>query len=81
MYYNKNSKWHIVFPCGDKTRLSVVEICNGLEYELSDYSVASRNSFDNPMDAHLYAKDLADKHKLDYRADTDVVGHEANYLD
>lgn len=63
-----SSKWHIVYPCGDRKRLSVVEICAGLEYELSDYAVASRESFDDPESADGYAAELAKKHGLEFRS-------------
>ena len=53
------SKYHIVYPSGDKSKLAVVEICEGLEYELSDYSLASRQSFVAENEAKAYAKFLA----------------------
>lgn len=70
-----SSKYHIVFPCGDKTKLSVVEICEGLEYELQDYMVASRESFYTKEDASDYAVDLAKKHNLSFNKPDN------NYLD
>lgn len=63
------SKWHIVYPCGDRTKLSVVEICEGLEYELIDYAVASRQEFPNPYLAAKYAKELAREHCKIYEGD------------
>lgn len=62
-----NSKYHIVYS-GNTDRLIVVEICAGLEYELSDYRVASRQSFDSEEEADDYAVDLALKHRLKFRS-------------
>lgn len=70
-------KYHIVYPRGDKSRLAVVEIVDALSYELSDYSVASRQSFDTYKDAADYAKELAEKNNKTYVPDSD----EEDYLD
>lgn len=71
-----NSNYHIIFPMGDRTRLEVVEICYGLEYELYDYSVASRQSFSSFEDASLYARKLAQEHGLTY-----ISNNDEDYLD
>ena len=65
------SNFHIVFPCGDRTRLAVAEICFGMEYELSDYAVASRESFPNYDDAAKYAEQLARENQLQFQPDRD----------
>ena len=31
------SRYALVYPRGDRSQIEVVEICDGLEYELSDY--------------------------------------------
>ena len=69
------SKYHIVYPCGDRSALSVVEICNGMEHELTDYDVASRESFSRESDAEEYATELARKNKKEFR------GNQPEYLD
>ncbi len=71
------SKYHIVYPCGDRTKLSVVEIVPALSYELNDYSVASHNDWGSYREAALYAKQLAADHGLTFVPDTD----EPDYLD
>lgn len=53
---------HIVYPRGDKSRLTVVEILDALDYELADYSVASKESFPDRKDAVSHAKELAKRH-------------------
>lgn len=71
------SNWYIIYSCGNKKKLSVVEICESLQYELNDYSVASRKSFTDEESAIKYAKSLAVEHGLDYDGPCD--GHD--YLD
>ena len=66
--------FHIVYSCGDRTRLAVVEICAGMEYELNDYDVASRRSHDTEDEAYQYAKKLASDHNL-------ILESETAYLD
>lgn len=61
-----SSKYHIIYPRGDRSKLSVVEIVDALDYELSDYAVASRNSFTDPNEAVAYAKELAKNNGLSY---------------
>lgn len=70
-----SSKYHIVYS-GQTDNLVVVEICEGLEYELSDYRVASRNSFDTEKEADDYAVDLALKYRLKFRSSS-----RTSYLD
>ena len=61
-----SSKYHIVYAGRKTDELVVVEICAGLEYELSDYNVASRNSFDYEEEAAEYANELAMKNGLKF---------------
>jgi hypothetical protein len=51
--------WHIIYPGGKKSEITVIEITDNSEYELSDYAIASRFGFDNEDDAVIYAKQLA----------------------
>lgn len=61
-----SSKYYIIYPRGDRSKISVVEIVDALDYELSDYAVASRQSFTDPNEAVPYAKELAKTHGLKY---------------
>lgn len=72
-----SSTYHIVYPRGDRTKLSVIELVEALSYELNDYAVASRRNFPTYQEAAAYAKDLAKEHNLTFEADTD----EPDYLD
>ena len=63
--------FHIVFPRGNKTKLSVVGFSDAMHYELNDYSVASRKEFTDESLAIDYAKELAEKHGLKYEGDDD----------
>lgn len=71
-------RYRIIYPCGDRTKLSVVY---AVDYEDSDYDLASRKIFPDDAeglaDARTYAKKLAEKHGLVYVADRD----ETQYLD
>lgn len=72
-----SSRYHIVFPGGDRTRLSVVEIVDALSYELSEYAVASRRDFPDYAEAATYAKELAVTNNLHFEPDSS----EPNFLD
>jgi hypothetical protein len=72
-----SSRYHIVYPCGDRTKLSVVEIVDALSYELSEYAVASRNDWETYKEAATYAKQLAKDNDLTFVPDKE----EPDYLD
>lgn len=40
-----NETHFIIFPCGDRTKLSVVTLNDAIKYEISDYARASREEF------------------------------------
>ncbi len=62
---NPNSTWIIVYPNGNRQRLAIIEICDGLEYEIGDYAVASRQRFPaDPDGAFAYAQVLARENGL-----------------
>lgn len=58
------STWIIIYPCGNRNRLSTAEICEGLEYEKSDYDIASRREFGSAEEADEYCRELAAAHGL-----------------
>lgn len=64
--YNNPTFYFIVYPTGDHTKLSVAELCEATRYEMNDYSVASRQEFNDFYDAVKYAKELAQKNGLTY---------------
>lgn len=67
-------RWRIVYPRGDKSKLSIALV---FDYEEDDYALASRNSYDSEDEAYEYMKELAENHGLKFdRKDSD---HE--YLD
>jgi hypothetical protein len=73
--------YYIIYPRGNKKKLMVIELTDGLEYELSDYDVASKNSFYDIQEAIEYGKDLAKKHNLELSVQDRDIGKELNYLD
>lgn len=75
--------YYIVFPRGDKRKLSIINLSDSCSYELSDYSVASRKSFidDDSEGAITYAKQLAKTHNLILDSNCDEIAKELNYLD
>ncbi|WP_298962288.1 hypothetical protein [uncultured Methylobacterium sp.] len=67
------STWIIVYPRGDRSKLAVVEIVPALDYEKSDYAIASRREFFGEEDgltaeqrAAKYARELARNNGLSY---------------
>jgi len=61
----------IIYPRGDKNKLSVIELDSCMRYELSDYAVASRKDFYDNDEAVIYAKQLAKENNLQYEGDQD----------
>lgn len=74
-------KYYIVYPRGDTGKLSIVSLSDSCSYELSDYKVASRNSFCKVEDVISYAKDLAKKHNLSLSSLDAEIQRELDYLD
>jgi hypothetical protein len=66
-----DEKYFIIFPSGDKSKLSLVRLTPPMEYEINDYSVASRKDFHDKEEAIKYAKELAESHGLHYVGDDD----------
>jgi hypothetical protein len=70
-----NSQWIIVYYQGNSQKLAVVEISNGLEHEINDYSVASSKRFHDTDElsgegaAADHARMLADRHHLTFHHD------------
>jgi hypothetical protein len=71
------SKWIICYPGGDQRKLAVTEICPGLEYEIADYSLASRNDYPTEEEAVVRARELARTHGLRFIPPTGY----SNFLD
>ena len=67
--------YFIVFPGGNRDKISVVEVPQALHYELGDYAVASRKEFHEIEDAVEYAKELATSNNKEY------IGDDDGYLD
>ena len=67
--------YFIVFPGGNRDKISVVEIPPALNYEISDYAVASRKEFNEIEEAVEYAKELATSNNKEY------IGDDDGYLD
>lgn len=77
--YLDRSKYHIVYADSDHASIAVVEIVPALDYELNDYSVASRESFWTRKVAVAHARDMASKNGLRFVPDREEP--EDNYLD
>ena len=67
--------YFIVYPCGDKTKLSVASLNEHTRYEKDEYAVASRKEFYDEEECAKYARELAKEHNLQYTGDTN------DYLD
>ena len=69
----------IIFPRGDRKKLSIAEISQSMSYEKEEYLVASKNDFFDVQEACEYAKVLALKNGLEYIPPKHI--QEINYLD
>lgn len=72
-----SSRYHIIYPRGERDKLAVVEIVGALSYELNDYAVASRHDYSTYQEAANYAKSLAKEHDKTFVPDSD----ENDFLD
>lgn len=67
---------HIIFPLGDKSKLQVLTLGVASFPEISNYTRAAVQSFDDFDEAEAYAKNLAEKHGKTY-----TPAPEDEYLD
>lgn len=67
--------YFIIYPYGDRTKLSVTSLNQYMMYEKDEYAVASRGEWSDEQEAISYAKELAEKHGLEF------VGEKNDYLD
>jgi hypothetical protein len=67
--------FYIIYPRGNKNKISVIELSIHCEYELRDYAVASRKTFYDEKSVNEYAKNLAKINNLIFESD------EPDYLD
>ena len=72
---SKDSIFHIIYPGGDRSKLSVVGFSNMNQHEVVDYDLASRQTFYALEYAETYGKNLAIKHGKTW------VSHGPDYLD
>jgi hypothetical protein len=52
-------KWIIVYPCGNRNKIAIAQ---AYPYEVSEYALASRQSFYSEKEAAEYAIELAETH-------------------
>lgn len=69
--------YHIVYPRGDKSRLTVIDMQNSVSYELSDYSLAYKDEFLTSKEAISVARKLAEKYNLKYDLFISRYGNES----
>lgn len=58
--------WIVIYPDGNRKELCLAEICIALDYEVSDYDLASEQRFWDKKEAIDYGKTLAERHNLDW---------------
>ncbi|MCK9446545.1 hypothetical protein M0Q50_06740 [bacterium] len=68
---NNDEVFFIVYPRGDKTKLSVASLSYDCLYEKNEYSVASRKEFDDEIEATEYCRKLAKENNLIFEGDSD----------
>lgn len=64
-----DSKFFIIYPRGDKTKLKVLELSWACADEISEFARASREQFWDRSEAVEHAKNLARSHGLEYESD------------
>jgi hypothetical protein len=68
----------IVYPRGDKSKIAVA--C-AQSFDVPDYSLASRQRFDEATEACTYARQLAKTHGKTYEPYNDDGVEDSEYLD
>ena len=81
MSSSDSSTYHIVYPRGDRAKLSVIELVPALSYELNDYAVACADGFDSYKDAADHARLLAKSHGKEFIPDEDEESEKLLALD
>lgn len=61
--------WVIVYPRGNRSQLSIAELCDSTEHEMDDYDLASRNKYRDKEECVNRAKHLANENGLVYVGD------------
>lgn len=58
--------YFICYPCGDRTKITVIDEQQSLHYEKHDFALVNDLEWDNVKEAIEYAKKLAEKYNLNY---------------
>lgn len=65
--------WIICYPKGDRSTLSVANMCDGTSYEENDYDLASRKRFRDEQMAQDYCRDLAIRKGLKFDSEGSIM--------
>lgn len=68
--------YFLCHPCGDRTKITVVDLGHNVSYQKNDWDVVNSNEFDNAKDAIMYGKRLAIKYRLEYQPFESRYGEE-----
>lgn len=58
--------YFLCYPRGDRTKITVVDLANCVAYERDEWLNVNDLTFQSQTEAIEYAKDLANKHGLEY---------------
>ena len=72
--------FYIIYPGGDRSKISIVELNDAMKYELDEYALASRQDFEDIDETITYAKGLAEEHNKSY-VGASLDGTDNDYLD
>lgn len=63
---HKNYIYFLVYPSGNKNKITVIDLNTSCLLDKDDYSLVSDDEFDNEDDAIFRAKSIARNYKLTY---------------
>jgi hypothetical protein len=58
--------WRVIYPKGNRKKLAIAQV---YDYEVSDWDIASSQTFDHEWEAQEHMETLAKKHNLRYKGD------------
>ena len=68
------SFWIVIYPRGDRTKISVAEIFRSSSYEKDEYDLASRRELASEIEAAAYGRSLAKIHGLAFAGKSHTDG-------
>ena len=58
--------YFLVYPRGDRTRITVIDLSQYVSYERGDWDNVNSDTFYSPEEAIVAGRDIAQRHNLSY---------------